>query len=74
MLRLVAVVIRSFASLVRSRRELLLENLALRQQLATMIQKGHPRIRDRRSCLLVALRRAWSRWAEVHRYSWREAA
>ena len=65
MLRLVAVVIRSFASLVRSRRELLLENLALRQQLTTMVQKGRPRIRTADRIFWVALRRVWSRWAEV---------
>ncbi len=52
MLRLVAVVIRSFASLVRSRRELVLENLALRQQLATMVQKARPRIRTADRVLL----------------------
>ncbi len=45
MLRLAAVVIRWLGSFGRSRRELLLENIALRQQLATMIQKGRPRIR-----------------------------
>src|SRR6266545_2611897 len=43
MLRLAAVVIRWLASVGRSRRELLLENIALRQQLATMFQKNRPR-------------------------------
>ena len=64
MLRLVAVVVRSFASLVRSRRKLLLENLALRHQLTTMVQKA-PRIRTADRVYWVALRRVWSRWAEV---------
>ncbi len=65
MLRLVAVVIRSFASLVRSGRELLLENLALRQQLATIVQKGRSRIRTTDRVFWVALQRVWSRRAEV---------
>jgi hypothetical protein len=45
MLRLAEVVIRWLASVGRSRRELLLENIALRQQLATMVQRNRPRIR-----------------------------
>jgi hypothetical protein len=65
MVRLAAVVIRSLGSLVRSRRELLLENLALRKQLATMVQKARPRIRVADRVFWVALRRVWSRWAEA---------
>ncbi len=65
MVRVVAVAIQSLVSLVRSRRELLLENLALRQQLATIVQKAHPRIRVADRVFWVALRRVWSRWAEA---------
>ena len=65
MVRLLAVAIQSLVSLVRSRRELLLENLALRQQLATIVQKAHPRIRVADRVFWVALRRVWSRWAEA---------
>lgn len=65
MLRLAAVVIRWLASVGRSRRDLLLENLALRQQLATMVQRNRPRIRPADRVFWIALRRVWSRWAEV---------
>jgi len=65
MLRLAAVVIRWLGSFGRPRRELLLENIALRQQLATMIQKGRPRIRTADRVFWVALRHVWSHWAEV---------
>jgi len=65
MLRLAAVVIRWLASVGRSRRELLLENIALRQQLATMVQRNRPRIRFADRVFWIALRRVWARWAEV---------
>ena len=65
MVRLLAVAIQSLVSLVRSRRELVLENLALRQQLATIVQKARPRIRVADRVFWVALRRIWSRWAEA---------
>ena len=65
MLRLAAVVIRSLASVGRSRRELLLENIALRQQLATMVQRNRPRIRFADRVFWIVLRRVWARWAEV---------
>jgi putative transposase len=65
MLWLAGVVLRWLASVGRSRRELLLENLALRQQLATMVQRNRPRIRPAERVFWIALRRVWSRWAEV---------
>ncbi|HEX9402109.1 MAG TPA: hypothetical protein VF912_18515 [Anaeromyxobacter sp.] len=65
MLRPAAVVIRWLASVGRSRRELLLENIALRQQLATMVQRNRPRIRFADRVFWIALRRVWARWAEV---------
>jgi hypothetical protein len=42
MLRLISVSIAALLSGFRSRRELILENLALRQQLATLVQKRRP--------------------------------
>src|SRR6266511_6133246 len=65
MLRPAAVVIRWLASVGRSRRELLLENIALRQQLATMVQRNRPRIRFADRVFWIVLRRVWARWAEV---------
>jgi hypothetical protein len=61
MLRLAEVVIRWLASVGRSRRELLLENIALRQQLATMVQRNRPRIRPADRVFWIILRRVWSR-------------
>jgi hypothetical protein len=40
MLRIVRMILRALASAIRSRRELLLENLALRQQLAVLKARG----------------------------------
>src|SRR5690349_24847101 len=51
MVHLVAVAIQSVVSTRCSRRELLLENLALRQQLAAVVQKVRPHPGGR-SCLL----------------------
>jgi hypothetical protein len=65
MLRLAAMAIWCLASVIRSRRELLLENLALRQQLATMVQRDRPRIRPADRVFWIILRRVWSRWAEL---------
>ena len=53
-------------STFRTRAELALENLALRQQLANLRHtSGQPRIRmaDRAFCLVLS--RLWSRWADV---------
>ncbi len=53
------------ASVGRSRRELLLENIALRQQLATMVQRNRPRIRFADRVFWIVLRLLWARWAEA---------
>ncbi len=56
----------TFAGLLRSRRDLLLENLALRHQLAVLTQKhsrSHLSASDR--ILWVALRRFWSGWKQA---------
>jgi putative transposase len=56
---------RVFASAFRSRRDLLLENLALRQQLATLVPRRRPLIRPADRAFWVALRRLWSGWADA---------
>src|SRR6266516_1281584 len=65
MLRLLTVSIAALFSGLRSRRELILENLALRQQLATVLQKRRPRIGPADRAFWVTLRRLWSRWADA---------
>ena len=65
MLRLIATLVPALRSAFRSHRELLLENIALRQQLATMVQRGRPRIRAVDRAFWIALRRVWSRWADI---------
>jgi len=52
-------------SVLRSRRDLVVENLALRQQLATLAQKQRPRIVFADRIFWVALRRLWAGWADV---------
>jgi putative transposase len=63
MLRILAVVVCSFARIPRSRRELLFENLALRQQLAVLARK---QLRQRLSLtdklFWIILRRFWPDW------------
>ena len=44
MLRLLAALVPALRSAFRSRRDLVLENLAIRQQLATVLQKRRPLI------------------------------
>jgi hypothetical protein len=51
---------------VRSRRELVLENLALRQQLAALAaRQPRPRLAVRDRLFWVILRRFWSDWRRV---------
>jgi hypothetical protein len=57
MLRLLRAVIAAILSGFRARRELVLENLALRQQLATVLQKRRPLIRPADRAFWVMLRR-----------------
>jgi putative transposase len=52
--------------LAASRSDLLIENLALRQQLAIlMAKKPRPRMRAADRIFWVALRRVWPRWKEA---------
>ena len=64
--RLVMLLITSVAGLLRSRRDLLLENLALRQQLAALTQKQSlPRLAASDRIFWVLLRRFWSGWKQA---------
>ena len=65
MLRLLRATIAAILSGFRSRRELVLENLALRQQLATVLQKRRPLIRPADRAFWVMLRSLWPRWSEL---------
>ena len=50
---------------MRSRRHLVIENLALRQQLTTLAGRRHPDIRPADRVFWILLRRSWSRRAEA---------
>src|SRR6266542_3822324 len=65
MLRLLRATIAAHFSGFRCRRELILEYLALRQQLATVLQKCRPLIRPADRAFWVVLRRVWSRWSDA---------
>jgi putative transposase len=66
-LRLVLTVLfHSLRALSRSRSDLLLENVALRQQINALIQaKPLPRRQPEDRMLWVALRRTWNRWQDA---------
>src|SRR5512135_3390921 len=66
MLRLLLVLLRGLRSALRSHAGLMLENLALRQQLASFATaRQRPRIRGADRWFWIALRRLWSRWVDV---------
>jgi putative transposase len=66
MIRLVMLLLGAVRALVRQRSELVLENLALRQQVAVLAAKGgRARITTVDRWFWIALRRCWSRWTEV---------
>ena len=63
MLQLLIVVGRALALGLRGHRELVLENLALRQQLMAMKRaNGRPRLQARDRLFWIALRRIWTNW------------
>jgi putative transposase len=51
---------------MRSRRDLVIENLALRQQLVTLVARRHPDIRPADRVFWILLRRFWSGWVGSH--------
>jgi len=65
MLRLLVALLPTLLSAMRSRRDLVIENLALRQQFATLAGRRHPDIRPADRVFWVLLRRYWSRWAQA---------
>ncbi len=66
MLRLLLMLLRTLRSACRCRADLVLENVALRQQLAAFARSGRrPRIRATDRLFWIALRRLWSRWVDV---------
>jgi hypothetical protein len=66
MIRVVLFLLDAVRALVRQRSDLVLENLALRQQVAALAAKGgRPRITTFDRWLWITLRRCWSRWVEV---------
>jgi hypothetical protein len=66
MLRIIWIVLRAVVSAFRSRRELVLENLALRQQLAMFKSRCRPsRIRLADRAFWIVLHRFWSRWVDA---------
>ena len=66
MFRILWIVLRTVASALRFRRDLVLENLALRQQLAAFKVLGkQPRVRAADRAFWVVLRRLWSRWSDA---------
>jgi putative transposase len=65
MLRLLVALLPTLFSAMRSRRHLVIENLALRQQLTTLAGQRHPDLRPADRVFWILLRRSWSRWAEA---------
>lgn len=65
MCRLLWVVVTTLSHLFVRRADLLLEVLALRQQLASVGRRRRPTIAVADRLFWVLLRRAWSRWSEV---------
>ena len=66
MWELLAVVVRSAVSALRLRRDLALENLALRHQLVVLKrQSKKPRFKDRDRLVWIGMKRIWSGWTEA---------
>jgi hypothetical protein len=66
MLRLLKLIFGLFVRSFRARRALLLENLALRQQLAALARRRpHPRFSNGDRFLWITLRRFWSGWRKA---------
>ena len=64
-LLLLMIVIRAVRVAVRSRSDLVLENIALKQQVEALKRKRpRPQLDDEDRAFWVALRSAWSGWAE----------
>jgi hypothetical protein len=66
MLRFLTSIVMLARALLKSRRDLALENLALRQQLAVLkVKTRRPRLRPGDRLLWVLLRRLWPKWSDA---------
>lgn len=65
MLRLLVAAAAALRSSFRARHDLLLENLALRQQLATLVPRRRRSLRRADRAFWVVLRRVWAHWRTV---------
>jgi len=64
MLRLLVALLPTLRSAMLSRRNLVVENLALRQQLVTLVGRRRPDIRPADRVFWILLLRLWSGWSE----------
>jgi hypothetical protein len=64
LVRLLVVPLPTLRAALRPRRDLVIENLALRQRLATLANRRHPVIRPADRLVWILLGRLWSGWAE----------
>ena len=63
---LIALLLQALQTACRSKGELVLENLALRQQVTALKQKHpQPHLHDNDRVFWLALRRGWARWADL---------
>jgi hypothetical protein len=68
---LVSVCLDAFRAIRRSREELVLENLALRQQVAALLrQRPRPALDDVDRGFWVALLRSWPKWVNALLIEW----
>ena len=66
LLKMAGLLLGTLGSWFQSRNDLVLENLALRQQLAAFKQKQpRPRLTDADRAFWVLLRRLWSKWSDA---------
>ncbi len=64
--RLLSGILLTLRSCLRSRRDLVIVNLALRQQLAVLVAKrSRPQLTPGDRAFWVVLRRLWSRWPDA---------
>ena len=63
---LISITVRVLRAVIRSRADLVIENVALRQQVATLLkQRRRPAIDNADHAFWVALRAAWPRWTNT---------
>ena len=63
---LISITVRVLRAVIRSRADLVIENVALRQQVATLLkQRRRPTLDSADRALWVALRAAWPRWTNT---------